>query len=112
MAIEMSSIRNISDLESVVDSIIYDLDLSKTSGETLAVALELRAMRWALVGQPDDEDRDTITDRLVTAIDSATDHLSDKSDEVAGAIDNLTEVFLPPEPPMPRWYRVYRWLRD
>jgi hypothetical protein len=108
----MASISSISDLEELVDIMIYDLQPSTTSKELLAVALELRALRWALVGPPDDEDRDTIIDRLITVVESSTDHLSDQVDEIAGAIDNITEVFLPPEPPMPRWYRVYRWLRD
>jgi hypothetical protein len=113
VAIDIRSLISIDAIEEEVDRLAGMMSgQNPETNAMLMVALEIRALRWTLVGQPDDEDRDTITDRLITAIDSVTDYLGDKSDEVAGAIDNLTEVFLPSEPPMPRWYRVYRWLRD
>jgi hypothetical protein len=113
VAIDIRSLVSIYAIEEEVDRLGSMMTGQNTeTNAILMVALEIRALRWALVGPPGDEDRDTIIDRLIVTVDNVADQISDKADEIAGAIDNLTEVFLPPEPPMPRWYRVYRWLRD
>lgn len=112
VAIDIKRLTSIYEIEEEVNRLATTINGgSPETNSRLVIALEIRALRWALIGPAGHIDQDTAVDRLVVTTDDATDHLGDKLDEVTGAIDNLTEIFEPPEPSYPLWYRIYRSLR-
>jgi hypothetical protein len=116
ISVETEGLTDVVDLESAVDELLELAKYTEHYAEhrqvlvTMAVALETRALRWAIAGLPA-RGEDPVITRHVEATDDHAGTVAGHLTDVEIAINEYTMTRFPVPPP--HWIvRVIRWFRS